>query len=126
MPRATVEVVGARQLRASLKRAGDDLQDFTETHRVVGRFVGTQAVLRAPKVTGTLAGSMRPGAAKTQAVVRFGSAGVPYAGVIHWGWPGHNIAPNPFASTAAEETESVWLPWYMRRVDEIVSRVKGA
>lgn len=122
---ATIEVLGARELRASLKRAGDDLGDFAVTHRAVGQYVGTQAQLRAPKVSGALASSMRAGAAKTQATVKFGGASVPYAGVIHWGWAGHSIAANPFASTAAEDTEGVWLPWYMRRVELIVARVKG-
>lgn len=125
MPRATVEVVGARELRRTLAKAGADLGDFKAAHREVGAFVGSRSVALAPKVSGALAGSMRPSSAKTSAVVRFGSKAIPYAGVIHWGWPGHNIAANPFASTAAETTESQWLPVYMARIDQIVNSVRG-
>jgi len=123
--RATIEVVGARELRATLKRAGDDLQDFKTAHSEVGRLVGSSAQIRAPKRTGTLAASMRAGAGATSATVKFGSTSVPYAGVIHWGWSAHNIAANPFASEAAEETEPVWLPVYQRRIDQILARVQG-
>ena len=122
---ATIEVEGARELRRTLAKAGADLDDFKAVHREVGAYVGARAVQNAPKVSGALAGSMRPSSAKTSAVVRFGSKAVPYAGVIHWGWAGHHIAANPFASTAAEETEETWLDMYMRRVEQLVDSVKG-
>ena len=122
---ATIEVEGARELRRTLAKAGADLNDLKETHRAVGAYVGARAVQNAPKVSGALAGSMRPSSAKTSAVVRFGSKAVPYAGVIHWGWAGHHIAANPFASTAAEDTEETWLAMYMDRIEKIVATVKG-
>lgn len=125
MPRATIEIEGARQLRATLAKAGADLNDFKAAHREVGAYVGARAVALAPKVSGRLAGSMRPSSAKASATVRFGSSSIPYAGVIHWGWAGHNIAANPFASTAAETTEPQWLPVYMARVQRIVDSVRG-
>lgn len=125
MAGATVEIEGARELRRTLAKAGADLNDLKETHREVGAFVGARAVSNAPKVSGALAGSMRPASAKTSATVRFGSKAIPYAGVIHWGWPGHNIASNPFASTAAEDTEETWLGMYMDRIERLVATVKG-
>jgi hypothetical protein len=125
MAAATIEVEGARELRRTLAKAGADLDDLKTVHREVGAYVGARAVADAPKVSGRLAGSMRPSAAKASATIRFGSASIPYAGVIHWGWPGHNIAANPFASTAAEETEPTWLDMYMRRIEQIVAKVKG-
>lgn len=121
-----VQVQGARQLRATLAKAGADLGDFAEIHQTVARYVGSRAAAYAPKRSGRLAATMRPSKAKTSATVRFGGASVPYAGVIHWGWAGHNIAANPFASKAAEETQPTWLAWYSQRINQVVAAVKGA
>lgn len=119
-----VEVIGARQLRATLKRAGDDLSDLKDVHGQISRLV--IGATRAPRRTGRLAGSVRGSGTKTQAVVRAGRASVPYAGVIHYGWPGHHIAPNPFLIEAAHGTEPTWRALYLTEVDRILQRVKGA
>jgi len=56
----------------------------------------------APKLSGRLAGSVRPGGSQRGAVVRAGRGAVPYAGVIHFGWPRHNIRPQPFLYEAID------------------------
>lgn len=55
-----------------------------------------------------------------------GGAAVPYAGPIHWGWPSHNIEPQPFIAAAAQDTEPQWLGLYERDVQRTLDRVKGA
>lgn len=120
-----VRVQGARQLRATLRKAGDDLTEMQRIHATVSRFVAARAAGYAPRVTGALAGSVRGSQAKTRAIVRAGGARVPYAGVIHWGWPRRNIAATYFASRAATDTEPTWLRYYMQRVDQIIATVKG-
>lgn len=55
-----------------------------------------------------------------------GGVRVPYAGPIHWGWPSHNIEPQPWVSAAAEDTQSVWLGMYEKDVQQALNRVKGA
>lgn len=126
-------MVGARQLRASLKRLGDDLGDFAEVHARVGGLVAREASGRVRSRSGALAGSSRPGHGKTSALVRFGGARVPYAGAVHWGTgarPGrrgpHNITPQRFATTAAAESEPTWVEWYLEAVERMVAKVRGA
>lgn len=133
MAGGTVQVEGARELRASLRRLGDDLGDFKDVHGKVSSYVGAEGASRAPRRTGTLAATWRPGSAATQATVRFGGAVAPYANAVHWGTgarPGkrgpHNIAPNPFAVTAAHDTEPTWVPWYQAEMQRMVNRVRGA
>lgn len=130
--RAQVEVVGGRRLRATLLELGIDVQDFKSIHEQVASYVGATAAARAPRRSGMLAASWRPGAAKTQAVVRFGGAGLRYANAVHWGTGAraglrgpHNIAPTLFATKAASDTEPTWVPWYMAELDRMVDRVKG-
>lgn len=121
-----LQVEGGRELRASLKAAGADLGDLKAAHRAASTLVSAAAAGRAPRRTGTLAASLRPGATQTSALIRGGGARVPYGGPIHWGWPGHNIAPNPFISEAAQATEPTWVEAYRRDVAHIVDSVKGA
>ena len=122
----TVEVEGARQLRAGLKKAGADLNDLKTAHAAVAALVTAAAKGRAPKKTGRLAGSIRGSKAKTSVTIRAGGASLPYAGPIHWGWPARNIAANPFISDAATSTESQWVALYFKEIESIVGKIKGA
>lgn len=121
-----VELVGERQLRASLRRAGDDLSDLKAAHAAAARVVEPVARTAAPVRSGTLAGTVRSSGTKTAAIVRAGYASVPYAGPIHWGWPKRNISPNRFVWDAARRTQTRWLVVYRTAVDRIIRKVKGA
>lgn len=138
MARAGVEVKGARELRASLTRLGVDVrQGFGGVHSQVASFVGATAAQRVPNTTGRgtgwLASTWRGSGTKTRATVRFGGASAPYAGPVHWGTgarPGrrgpHNIRPSRFVTSAAADTESTWVGWYLDELDRMVGRVRGA
>jgi len=122
----TFEVEGAKELRKTLKGVEDGLKDLTAAHKDVARIVADDAAVRAPKRTGSLSASIRPAATKTMAVVRAGSARVPYAGVQEWGWPARNIPGQPFIVPAAADTEATWAARYNEAVDELLGKVKGA
>lgn len=126
MTGAIVEVRGAKELRKSLKKAGDDLGDLKDVNAAVGNMVVATASGMAPRRSGALAGSIRASRAAASITIKAGSARVPYAGVIHWGWPAHNIAANPFLSNAATSTESAWVALYEAELDKIIDRVEGA
>jgi hypothetical protein len=124
VPGPVVQVVGARQLRATMKRAGDDLGDLVDVHGEISRLV--VASTRAPRRSGRLAGTVRGSGTKTVATVRAGRSSVPYAGPIHYGWPARHIAPSPFLTDAAHGTEPAWRAMYLDAVEKILARVKGA
>lgn len=121
----TVKVEGAKELRRTLKQAGADMADFAEANAEAGRIVAAAAPPWIQSRSGRLAGSIRPGKSKTQAVIRAGGARIPYAGVTEWGWPARHIRPHPFLTTAAVATESTWTEAYFRRLEAIVAKVKG-
>lgn len=122
---ASLRVEGAAELRRTLKAAGDDLNDLKDAHATAARLVAADAAQRAPRRTGRLASNVRGSGAKTSATIRAGGAKVPYAGPIHWGWPAHNIKPNPFIAEAAQTTEGAWTAIYHNSVQRILDRVKG-
>ena len=119
-------MVGARQLRRTLRAAGDDLAELKAAHAAAAGIVAGAARPGAPRVSGALAGSVRPGATKTAAVVRAGKASVPYANPIHWGWGRRHIAANPWMSRAATATEGTWTAAYAAAVDKVLATIKGA
>jgi hypothetical protein len=121
-----VRVDGARELRRTLKSAGEDLGDLKATHASIAGLVATRTAAAAPRRSGALAGSVRGNAAATNATIKVGGASVPYAHPIHWGWPNHNITANPFAADTAKATEPEWTRIYLVSVNRILDNVKGA
>ena len=122
-PGAQIKVVGAVELRRALKRMGNDLKDFTKINREAAETVAGDARGRAPRLTGHLAGSVKPRASRTKASVQAGGRTVPYAGPIHFGWPARNIEAQPFLYTALDRRRDEVVRRYERRVDELVRRV---
>lgn len=125
-----VKIDGARQLRRTLKDAGDDLNDLKEVNRAAAAIAANRAKTWAPKVSGRLAGTVRSSGTKTAGIVRAGNnrktaSGVPYANPIHWGWPARNIKANPFLSYSAQATEPRWLRLYENYIDKTLSKIRG-
>lgn len=128
MPRSyenQIEVEGLKELRKSLKAAGESYADLKEAGLEAADLVASAARPLAPHLSGALAASIRPAGQAKGAVVRAGSASVPYAGVQHFGWPAHNIAPHPFLYEAADSRLGEVEDLYLRRVQEIANKIGG-
>ncbi|GAA3342980.1 hypothetical protein GCM10017714_33650 [Curtobacterium pusillum] len=126
MAETVVQVDGARKLRATLKAAGDDLTDLKAAHREAAEIAARASAALAPVgPTGRLQRTIRASGTKTAGVIRAGTARVPYAPVIHWGWPKRRIKAQPFLSDGARDSEGRWLPVYINHLDTIVQRIEG-
>lgn len=121
-----VGVVGERELRKTMKKAGENLDELKAAHGEAAQIGATRAKITVPIRTGALASSIRSAGTNATGYIRAGSARVPYANPIHWGWEARNIDPNPFASEAAEETKPRWEPIYLNAIRRILARIKGA
>lgn len=125
-----VQVEGAARLRRTLRQAGGDLSDLKAANRAAAGTVSTAAAAAAPRRTGRLAASVRASGTNSAGVVRAGNnrktvSGVPYAGVIHWGWPARGISANTFLTDAAQATEPVWVPAYEAALMAAIQKVRG-
>jgi len=120
---ARVQVTGAKELRRALTRMEADVKDLTLINREAAETVATEARGIAPVLSGRLRGSIKSSATKTKGVVRAGANGIPYAGVIHFGWPAHNINAQPFIFDALASSESKVVGKYERRIADLVERV---
>lgn len=126
MPEPNVRVEGLARLSRTLKQCAGDVQDLKDAHAKAGAIVADAAKAGAPRRSGALAGSVRAAKQARRARVMAGGARVPYAAVIHWGWPAHSIEANPFISEAAQQTQSRWYDAYVDDVKAALAKVKGA
>lgn len=124
---ATHEVAGGRELRRSLRQAGDDLSDLKKAHRDAATVARDRIAQRAPEGdTGRLKATIRAAGTKTAGIVRVGNnTRVKYAGVQQWGWGRRNIPATLFATRGAKESEPRWLPIYQFYIDTTLNRIQG-
>lgn len=119
-----IEVLGLNKLIRDLKRLNPDItKEIKEVNKGLATIVAGSAASKAPKRTGALAASIRAGGTQRSGVVRAGKKKVPYAGPIHFGWPGRNISPNTFLWDALDarkgEVEAKWLAAMQKIVDGV-------
>jgi len=127
MANGEVRFEGARRLRSTLRRAGDDLTDMRRAHGFAALIAANAARGIAPVGrTGRLAASVRSTGTKTAGIIRAGNnSSVPYGPPVHWGWPRRGIPANPFLSRGAQQSESRWLPVYQTYIDNALNRIEG-
>lgn len=118
-----VQVTGAREFRRAMSKMGADLKDLSAINKAAAQTVADEARGRAPVLTGRLAGSVRAGATRTKGYVRAGGRAIPYAGVIHFGWPAHNISPNPFIYDALDDRKQDVIDKYEAHIEALVEKV---
>lgn len=121
--KGSVQIVGARRLRATMKRAGVDLGQMSAAHQQVGSIVIAASSPLAPRKSGRLATSLKATRTRASAVVK---SNVIYAGVQEYGWPARNIAASAFVRGGAKNSEPVWLSTYLDAINKALKQVKGA
>lgn len=126
MPRRpAIEVEGLKELRKALDEAADDAQDLKDANREAGTVVVEEAKSLVPVLTGRLQASIRATGAKAGSTVVGGRASLVYAGVIHFGWPAHNIEPQPFLYDAVDRRRDEVMDRYQKAIDQIVDRLNS-
>lgn len=123
--RPLVQIDGARELRRTLRAAGDDLTDLKAANLAAATIAAGTARSLAPVRSGALAADIRPAGTKTAGIIRAGRKRIPYAGVQHFGWPARHIQPRLYLTRGAQSTESTWVPLYERALDQALEKVKG-
>jgi hypothetical protein len=122
----TFQIAGLAELARTMKRAGVDITELKEANTRAAQIVADRGSSLAPNRTGRLAGNIRPAKQVARARIMAGSASVPYAGPIHWGWPARHINAQPFLSDAAVETQDEWLDAYLADIQTALDKVTAA
>ena len=117
-----IEVEGAKQLKKKLREIEGGMDDLKAIHAEAAEVVEERAFNLAPVLSGTLRNSIRSSGTRAGGVVRAGFARVPYAGVIHFGWPGHNIEPQPWMYDALDERRDEVFGVYHDAVNDLIRK----
>jgi len=115
----SIKATGVKELRRELRRMGNDLEDLKALNLDVATLVSDRAKDIVPRRTGNLADTIRPSGTKTAGRVRAGFKRVPYAGVIHFGFPARRIQPQPFLYDALDQRRGEVFDAYFKGVKKI-------
>jgi hypothetical protein len=115
----SIKATGVKELRRELRRMGNDLEDLKALNLDVATLVSDRAKDIVPRRTGNLADTIRPAGTKTAGRVRAGFKRVPYAGVIHFGFPARGIQPQPFLYDALDQRRGEVFNAYFKGVKKI-------
>jgi len=105
-----------KRMLSALDAKFDDLKEF---HLDLAELVMARALSRAPVRTGRLRETIRASGTKTAGRVRAGFKRVPYAGVIHFGWPARRIQPQPFLYDALDQRRNEVFNRYFDGIKKI-------
>lgn len=121
-----VDIDGLRRLRSTLRKAGGDIKDLRQANRDAAESIVPIAAGMAPiGKTGNLKASVRAAATVKAGIVRLGRKAVPYAGVVHYGWPARGIPARPFAADAAINNQHVWQQAYFDAIEDAIKKIEG-
>ena len=104
-PAAQIQVEGLRDVRNAVRKLkSKELNDALKRSNKESAEIVAEAARTGDEVpvnSGRLKKSIKASGSQASGSVKAGTAArVPYAGVIHWGWPERNIKPQPFLSEA--------------------------
>lgn len=121
--RPAIEVEGAKELRAAMRRMDGRLDDLKDVHRAAGEIVASAARAIVPRRSGRLGETIRVDRRASGASVLAGRSRVPYAGPIHFGWPRRNIEPQPFLYDALDSRRDEVAAKYAAAVGVLVRKL---
>lgn len=116
----SVTVYGGRELRKALKETAGDTDDLKELNKKIAEIVVDEAVKHVPVRSGKLKASLKAFGAASKARVTAGRKSLPYATVIHWGWPQRNIEGSFFLTNAMEKKQPQILEAYQDGLEQIL------
>ena len=105
------------------------MEAIKEANKESGEIVAKTARNIVPVQSGALRRTIRVANVSTNVKIRAGSARVPYANPIHWGWFrdkkrgfNRNILPNPFMSKALGYTRDEVLLNYVSNIQKLINK----
>lgn len=95
MASSAIRVDGLAAVVRDLERFGVSTDDLKDAFGAISEDVALEAGARVRVLSGALQATIRPARTKNKAVVRAGTAGVPYAGVVNYYKPGDEFLTGP-------------------------------
>lgn len=120
---ARIRVDGLREFQSALRALdGDFPKGLRQANKDAADIVAQEAKTRVPVMSGRLRSSIRALASQRSASVGVGGARLPYAAVQEFGWPGHNISPQPYIYPSISAKRAEVVEAYGDMIDALARR----
>jgi hypothetical protein len=117
-----ITVEGVKEVIDSLKKLNKDLESNIELNKELSTTLSQKASAMAPVLTGALASSVKGNPSAEKAQILAGSAAVPYAGVIEYGWPDRNIDAQPYLNPAVNDNMGYIIEKYNDSIQKAIKQ----
>lgn len=117
-----ITVNGIKEVTDSLKKLNKDLESNIELNKELSTTLSQKASALAPKLTGALASSVVGNPSAEKAQILAGSAAVPYAGVIEYGWPDRNRNAQPYLNPAVNNNMGYIIEKYNDSIQKAIQK----
>lgn len=117
-----ITVNGIKEVTDSLKKLNKDLESNIELNKELSTNLSQKASAMAPVLTGALASSVKGNPSAEKAQILAGSAAVPYAGVIEYGWPDRNIDAQPYLNPAVNDNMGYIIEKYNDSIQKAIKQ----
>lgn len=122
-----LRVEGLREVSRALRAIDSKApREVRRVNKRAAEVVQQEGIDRVPRDTGRLANTIKVRASTRSAYVKAGTpARAPYAAVIHWGWPDHNIRARPFLEEARSDKYLEVRDLYAQELEDLAQRYFG-
>jgi hypothetical protein len=119
-----IKIEGLRDLVKDLRKLDENLpKEIRRINFEAAQEVAGAARSLVPHRSGRLEGSIRPLATQRGGQVAAGTAAVPYAGPIHFGWLRRHITPQPFLYSALDGMRDKVFEAYLIQIEKLLDDV---
>ena len=122
MAEANISIQGVKEVTDSLNKLARDLESNIELNKELSTTLSQKASALAPRLTGALASSVQGNPSAEKAQILAGSAAVPYAGVIEYGWPKKNIQAQPYLTTTVNNNLGYIVAKYQNSITGMIKQ----
>lgn len=122
MAEADISIQGVKEVTDSLKRMARDLESNLDLNKELSTTLSQKASAMAPRLTGALASSVQGNPSAEKAQILAGSAAVPYAGVIEYGWPAKNKEARPYLNPAVNDNMGYIIEKYNDSIKKAIQK----
>jgi hypothetical protein len=122
MAEANISIQGVKEVTDSLNKMARDLESNIELNKELSTTLSQKASALAPRLTGALASSVVGNPSAEKAQIMAGSAAVPYAGVIEYGWPLKNIEAQPYLNPAVNDNMGYIIEKYNESIQKAIKQ----
>ena len=117
-----ITITGVKEVIDTLNKLNKDIESNIELNKELSTTLSQKASAMAPVLTGALASSVKGNPSAEKAQILAGSAAVPYAGVIEYGWPDRNIDAQPYLNPAVNDNMGYIIEKYNDSIQKAIKQ----